>query len=702
MCALLAQSGCDNPWNDPYSGEDGEQQVLYSSFSERPKHLDPARSYSSSAYVFIQQVYEPPLTYHYLKRPFSLEPLTATGLPEVRFLDAYGRPLPDTAAPTEVVYTDYLIEIQPGIRYQPHPALAHDEAGQLRYHTVTEDDLEPVDTLADFEHQGSRELTAQDYVYQIKRMADPRRHCPIAGIMAEYIDGFSEFREQIKNQPAPVDLRAFNLQGVVAQSRYRYRIRLKGMYPQFLYWLAMPFFAPMPWEADAFYEQPGMVERNLSLHWYPVGTGPYMLTENNPNLRMVLERNPNFRGEAYPSEGAPGDAERSYLDDAGRTLPFLDRAVYSLEKESIPRWSKFLQGYYDNSGVGSDSFDQAIEYGGGGELGLTEAMQAQGIQLKTAVDLTVSYMGFNMLDSVVGGDSERSRLLRRAIAIAVDYEEYIAIFTNGRGIPAQGPLPPQIFGAYSGERGINPYVYHWQDGRAERRDLEEAHQLMRQAGYQDGRDQHTGKPLVLYFDAVGSGPDAKASLNWLRKQFAKLGIQLVVRATDYNRFQDKMQKGTGQIFQWGWHADYPDPENFLFLLYGPNRVVMNHGPNSTNYHNPDYDALFAQMKNMSNGSKRQQLIDQMVEIVRRDSPWLWGYHPITYVLSHQWMRNDKPNTLSYNTLKFRRLEAADRRRAVQRWNKPTVWPLGVALALFVALVVPAVVAFRRRERERAR
>ena len=123
----------------------------------------------------------------------------------------------------------------------------------------------------------------------------------------------------------------------------------------------MPFFAPVPWEADAFYSQPGMKERNISLDWYPLGTGPYMLTVNNPNRQMVMERNPNFHGERYPLEGENGDAGQGYLDDAGRQLPMIDKVIYSLEKEAIPTWNKFLQGYYDASGVSSDSFDQAIQ-----------------------------------------------------------------------------------------------------------------------------------------------------------------------------------------------------------------------------------------------------------------------------------------------------------------------------------------------------
>ena len=83
--------------------------------------------------------------------------------------------------------------------------------------------------------------------------------------------------------------------------RYHYQIKIHGFYPQFKYWLAMPFFAPIPWEAIHFYSQQGMAEHNITLDWYPVGTGPYLLTENNPNRQMVLTRNPNFHGELYPT-----------------------------------------------------------------------------------------------------------------------------------------------------------------------------------------------------------------------------------------------------------------------------------------------------------------------------------------------------------------------------------------------------------------
>jgi ABC-type transport system substrate-binding protein len=98
-------------------------------------------------------------------------------------------------------------------------------------------------------------------------------------------------------------------------------------------------------------------------------------------------------------------------------------------------------------------------------------------------------------------------------------------------------------------------------------EIADAKKLLGAEGYPDGRDAQTGKPLVLYLDTVARGPGDKARLDWWRKQFAHLSIQLEVRETDWNRFREKLRKGSEQIFILGWNADYPDPENFMFLLY---------------------------------------------------------------------------------------------------------------------------------------
>lgn len=702
MLLMLGLTGCElGAVNSPYANNHQAESVLYTSFSLRPKHLDPARSFSSNEIAITGQIYEPPFQYHYLKRPYQLEPLTAEAMPEVVYLNSNGKTVAENSA--DIAYSLYTIHIKPGIYYQPHPAFARDENNQLRYQHLTQQQLDGLKTLSDFKHTDTRELKAADYVYQIKRLAEPKIHSPILGLMAQHIVGLGDYAKLLRNKDQAgeaIDLRELPLEGVKVIDDYSYQIKVNGKYPQLKYWLAMPFFAPIPWEAGKFYQQAGLQQKNITLDWYPVGTGPYFMTENDPNRRMVLERNPHFHKELYPSEGEAADQQQGLLNDAGKQLPFIDRIVFTLEKENTSYWSKFIQGYYDVSGISSDSFDQAIQVSGSGEFGLSDEMRAKGMDLKTAVGASTYYTGFNMLDPVVGGYSERAKKLRQALSIAIDQEEYISIFANGRGIPAQGPIPPGLFGYKEGEAGINPQVYEWVNGAPQRKSLADAKQLLTEAGYPDGRDLQTGKPLVLYFDVPASGPDAKSQLNWMRKQFRKLNIQLVIRSSDYNRFQEKMRQGQAQIFQWGWNADYPDPENFMFLLYGPNGKVSSGGENAANYSNPKFDALFEQMRVMPDTAERAAIISKMVKIAREDAPWIWGYHPKQFTLFHQWNQNVKPNMMANNTLKYRRIDAALRADLQKQWNQPVLWPLWLVILTLLVVIVPAMLTYRHKKHKK--
>jgi len=700
---------CENTsLNNPYPQKDAESNILYSSFAEQPKHLDPIKSYVENEYAFIGQIYEPPLQYHYLKRPYELTPLTATQMPKVVFLDKNRKVLPANTAVSQIAFSQIDISIQKGILYQPHPGFAKSKDGQYLYHTLTPKMIADVSSLADFKQHSTRELIAADYVYQIKRFAHPKLNSPIYGLMEKYIEGLDEYSIKLENiyknqlkdptNSKYLNLHLYDFVGAQVLDRYTYRLTINGVYPQFMYWLAMPFFAPVPFEVDEFYSQPGMKAQNISFDWYPVGTGAYMLTVNNPNLQMILERNPNFRGVPYPSEGTTVDQQTGLLDDAGKMMPFIDKAVYSLEKESIPRWSKFLQGYYDASGISSDSFDQAVQFSSLGNAGLTASMKEQGIKLVTTTQSSTSYMGFNMLDPVVGGKSDRARYLRQAISIAFDYEEFISIFRNGRGISAQGAIPPGIFGYQEGEKGINPIVYKWVNGEAVRRDLGDAKKLLKKAGYANGIDKKTKRPLLIYFDTTGGGAEDNSFYNFLRKQFKKLNLTLIIRNTDFNRFQDKIRKGNAQLFMWGWNADYPDPENFLFLFYGPNGKVKGDGENTSNYANKEYDRLFEKMETMPNSNERLVIIEKMLDLLRHDSPWLWGYHDQEFSLFHKWYFNVKPNLMAQNTLMYKRIDPHLRKVSRQQWNKAIYWPLVILFVALVIIIFPAWKTYAAKER----
>ena len=248
----------DRPWNRPYPADSARENIFYSLFQERPKHLDPAQSYSSNEVTFTGQIYEPPLQYHYLKRPYELIPLTATGVPVARYLDIDGNNLPDDSSADDIAYSIYDIRIESGIKYQPHPAFARDEQGKSVYDNLTADELSTIHVLGDFTRTGTHELTAADYIYQIKRLAHPQLHSPIFGLMSEYIVGLETYAATLKDawekvadgkeQGVYLDLTQYPLEGVELFDRYTYRIKINGKYPQLLYWLAMPFFGPLPKE----------------------------------------------------------------------------------------------------------------------------------------------------------------------------------------------------------------------------------------------------------------------------------------------------------------------------------------------------------------------------------------------------------------------------------------------------------------------
>ena len=716
---LLAGCG-NNPWPD---GSEG-QSVIRSAMTENtPRHVDPTASYWSNDTLVTYQVYEPPYGYHYLKRPFELVPKTAAAVVKPTYYDKDGNKLPDDAPAELVAESVYDVPIKPGIMFQPHPAFAKDAQGKYLYHAMKPGELGDRRTPMDFKETGTRELTAEDFVYAVKRHATTRITTPIYSVFSEYVLGLKEYGNLIKaedkklragldpaSQDKPfLDFRNWPLVGATAPEKDLLRLRIKGKYPQWKYWMQMTFMAPIPWEADAFYAQPGMAERGMTLDQWPVGTGPYMVTDFTKDRRIVMQRNPNYRGEPYPCEGMPGDKEKGLLEDCGKPTPFIDTIVATVEREATPLRNKFRDGYYDleifertdtgNSYIveANDSEEVRADY------------QKKGFVFPQSADVNAYFVGFNMLDPVIGwGDTpeqrERNRKLRQAIAIAIDWEEYSRIFPKKAGETAMSLLPQGIPGSREGTpEGLNPVTHRLVDGKPVRRTIEEARQLMVQAGFPNGRDAKTGRPLVINYDFYGAPtPERKPELDWMVRQFAKLDIQLDVRATDNNQYQDKVRKGKHQVFWTGWNADYPDAENFMFLLYGPNAKSVSDGENTWNYQNPDYDKLFTQLKALDDGPEKQAVIDKMMAILREDAPMSFGFYPYSSVAIQGWMGNSKPAILIRDHGRYLRLDTAERKARLAEWNRPLWWPLLALAALAFVAVWAARKTLRRRERMNAR
>ncbi len=643
--------------NNPYpSGDDGAK-VIYSQFDEAPKTLDPQVAYATSDHVIASKVYDTLLEYHYLKRPYELIPALAGSVPQ-----------PEPQADGTVRYR---FELRPDLWFQTDPCFV----------------------LSGGE---TRQVTAEDVVFALNRIADPAVSSPVIDPFGN-VKGFSEFHkalgERRKRDPAfakkPVQEQYRELGGIsgaVATSPRELSLVLRQPYPQILYWFAMPFTAPVPWEAVVYYD--GETRESFADH--PVGTGAFKLALYDKQARIVLERNPNWYGVRHPEWRAPGatfPSEGARAEEFkaawGKPLPFVERVEYRREKESIPAFTKFLQGYYDSSGIIRESFERVVR-----SDGLSPEMQALGMQLDKSVTPAIYYIGFNMDDPVVGrAGGERSRLLRQAMSLTTDVKEYSRLFLNGRGLPAHSVLPPGIFGFDPSYKDPFRSV-----------DVERAKQLLEQAGYANGIDPKTKRPLKLTFDVPDTSPEGRLRFLFWTRQWRRLGIDVELAATTYNKFQEKVRDGAYQIFQWGWVADYPDPENFFFLLTTEMARSVSGGPNSANFKNARFDELFAAMKTRENDAERLRLIFAMNAILEQERPWIELFYPEDYALFQGWMHNVRPAglvSINFVAAKYWDVDTELRKERRAEWNRPVLWPIYVLVLGAVLVVLPGVVTFFR-------
>jgi ABC-type transport system substrate-binding protein len=440
--------------------------------------------------------------------------------------------------------------------------------------------------------------------------------------------------------------------------------------------MAMHFTTPLAHEAVEHYG------KDLANHC--VGCGPYVMTEYTKKQRIVLEANPNRMPEFYPTEGAPGDREKGLLADAGKQLPLTQTVNISFLKEGTTGWNLFQQGYLDQWVVTQENYQQVMARAGL----LSDEMVKKGIKLHRAVTPNIRYFAFNMNDPVVGGYTPQKRKLRQAISMALDAQAYIDLFDQGNGLPAQWIIPPGLAGYDPKFR--NPYREY---------NLDKAKQLLAEAGYPDGIDSKTGDRLTIYFDNAATSAASRQLVQWVQKEIDALGIHLESRVWRDIVWQDRIDKGQFQFMTYGWLADYPDPENFVFLLYGPNKRP---GPNASNYANPEYDKLFEKMRSMDDGPAREAIIQQMRAIAVEDCPWIYVVHEEDLDLSYDWIHNVKPHGVANDLVKYRGVNGPERAARQLAWNHPVYWPAAVIVLFLLLGSIPAANVVKQRTNRRLR
>jgi len=471
---------------------------------------------------------------------------------------------------------------------------------------------------AHFEGGKGRDVTAQDFIYSFMRIADPKINSGGFWIFDGKIKGLNEWRDKNKDA-ANVDYASIP-DGLKALDDSTLQITLVNPYPQLLFVLAMSYGAVVPREVV---EKLGKDFGNN-----PVGTGPYILDRWMRGSKISYVRNPNYAHSTYPTEAEEGD-DPALLADAGKKLPLMDRIELSIFTESQPLWLNFLSGQLDRAGIPKDNFESVIDTG---TNNLKKEFVDKGMVLSIAPSPDVTYTAFNMLDPFI---KKAGPKFRQAIALAGDTKDTLKVFYNNRGIPAHTPVPPGLAG-YD-ENFINPY---------QRFDLEAAKKLLAEAGYPGGK----GVPVLQY--EIGQGAESRQMAEDFQRRMDKLGIKIQINVNQFSELLSKIDQKKAMMWGVAWGADYPDAENFLQLLYGPNAAP---GPNGANYNNPEYNKLFEQMRYMQDSPERRQIIRRMMEIFATDMPWLPGIHRVTYGLSQKWLQNYKPGFMGGHIGKFLRV-----------------------------------------------
>ncbi|NDG38781.1 MAG: bicyclomycin resistance protein [Betaproteobacteria bacterium] len=562
--------------------------------------FDPAQISDLYSRTVAAAMFDAPLEFEFMASPARMRPNVAAAMPEV----------------TDD-FRSFTFQIKPGIFFADDPAFKG----------------------------AKRELTADDFVYALKRHYDPRwKSANLYVLENAKILGLSELRKELIAAKKPFDYDR-DVEGLKALDRYTFRIRLAEANPRFLYnFTDGSFTGAMAREVvEAYGDKVGE---------HPVGTGPFRLAEWKRSSRMVLERNPNYR-EVFYDEHPPQNNARLVEVAAkfkGRRMPLVDRVEISVVEEAQPRWLSFLNGEHDVlENVPAEFSNLAIP---NNQLAPNLSKRGMGMIRYPRADVAVSY--FAMEDPVVGGYEPHKVALRRAIALAVDLDREIRLVRRNQAIPGQSPIGPETFGydpAFKSE--MSEY------------NLPRAKALLDLHGYvaKNGdrwRDQPDGKPLVLEY---ATQPDqvSRQLIELWKKNMDALGVRMVFKTAKWP--ENLKSSRAGKLMMWGvgWSAGSPDGDTFLALGYGPNKGGANHA----RFNLPAFNSVYQAQRMLPDSPERLALMDEAKRLMVAYMPYKIHAHRIFTDLNQPWVQGYHRNIFVREFFKYVDLDAQAPGRAAR-------------------------------------
>ncbi len=532
-------------------------KVLRFTFQTAETGFDPVKVADYYSGVVIAAIFDPMLTYDYLARPAKLVPNTAVGLPEV----------------TDGGKT-YTLRLKSGIRFSNDPAFK----GQ------------------------ARELVAADYAYSIKRFLDPKNRSPYAFLFEGKIVGLDKLATEAKKS-GRFDYDA-SVAGLEMPDRYTLRIRLNETDFNFSHVLAFPMVGAVAHEAIAAYGD--------DTNAHPVGSGPYTLARYVRSSKMVLEKNAHFREVLWNAEAGDDPMDQQIAARMkGKKLPQIERVEISVMDEAQSRWLAFQRRETDIEYQLEELAPKFLT----GDGKLTPAFTALGIRMDRSVDPEIIYLFMNTQEKIgneinpFGGFSPEKIALRRAVAMAYNVDDQIKIIRKGQAVRAQYPIPPNIAGHEPQFVSGTPY------------DPRLANALLDKFGYRrgvDGYRQHPdGKSLILRYYSLPTERDRQFD-ELMKRSLDRIGVRVEIRKERFAEINKLADQCRVTMRHAAWIADYPDGDNFMQLLYGPNSGQTN----SACYRSAAFDARYEKSRRLPHGAERNQLYREMARQMEADSVWL--------------------------------------------------------------------------------
>ncbi len=550
----------------------GPKKVLRYAFRVAETSLDPVKVHDLYSRTLTPHIFEALFQYDPLARPVKIKPLTAAG----EALGSDG-------------FRTWTVEVRPGILFADDPAF----------------------------RGRKRELVAQDYVYSLKRFADPSNKSPVwSGLENENYLGLNELRQQALENKKPFDYDR-EIEGVRALDRYTLQFKVRDPRPRFAEGLAASdLFGAVAREVVEFYGD--------KLDAHPVGTGPFQLVQWRRSSFIAFERNPGYRERHYDAEPAADDAEGQALlaRFKGRRLPMVDRVEISVIEQEQPRWLSFLNGEADFiERVGFEFVPIAMPNGK-----LAPNLAKRGIRAYRQIEPGTTFMFFNMENPIVGGYTADKIALRRAIGLGLDLPREIRLLRNGQAVPAQSPIIPYT-------SGFDPKF----KSEFSEYDPARANALLDLYGYRDRdgdglRELPDGSPLEL---VIASQPDSttRALDELTTKNLRALGLRVKLKVAQWP--ENLKAARAGGLMVWSLGGSAAGSDGLGALARFDSRQIG--GQNMARFRLQAFDELYTRMETMPDGAEREALFDQAKRLALAYMPYKMRVNRILTDMSYPWL-----------------------------------------------------------------